>query len=141
VEATSRRIQVYFHRALIADTRRAVRVLETSHPPVYYLPPEDIQMQHLHPSPTRTYCEWKGPASYYRLEVAGQDVPDAAWTYLAPAPGFEAIHGYLAFYAQKMERCLVDGELVRPQPGRFYGGWITGDVVGPFKGEPGSLGW
>ena len=141
LEDTSRHIQVVFNGALIADTRRARRVLETSHPPVYYLPPEDIQMQYLQVSSRGSMCEWKGQASYYTVAMAGKSAPDAAWTYRRPTPAFVAIKDYVAFYPQLMDSCTVDGERVIPQPGEFYGGWITSDVVGPFKGEPGSWGW
>lgn len=141
VENTAKHIQVVFNGVLIVDTRRARRVLETSHPPVYYLPPEDIQMQYLQASSRGSMCEWKGQASYYTVAMAGKSAPDAAWTYRRPTPAFVAIKDYVAFYPQLMDACTVDGELVMPQPGEFYGGWITSDVVGPFKGEPGSWGW
>ena len=116
-------------------------MLETSHPPVYYLPPEDIRMEYLIPSEGASWCEWKGQATYHDLAVGGQIARKAAWAYPRPTPSFKAIKDHLAFYAWAMEKCLVDGELVRPQPGNFYGGWITGDIVGPFKGEPGTQGW
>lgn len=141
LEDTDKHIQVVFNGVVIADTRRAKRVLETSHPPTYYIPPEDIQMQFLEPSPRDSFCEWKGKARYYHVAVAGQRAQDAAWAYPRPQPGYERIRDHLAFYAQKMDACYVDGERVQPQPGTFYGGWVTGDVVGPFKGEPGTWGW
>ena len=141
LEDTSRHIQVVFNGIVIADTRRARRVLETSHPPIYYIPPDDIQMQYLRSTSRSSTCEWKGPASYYALTVAGKSAPDAAWTYRRPTPAFVTIKDYVAFYPQVMDACTVDGEQVTPQPGEFYGGWITNDVVGPFKGEPGSWGW
>ena len=141
LEDTSRHIQVVFNGIVIADTRRARRVLETSHPPIYYIPPDDIQMQYLKPTSRSSMCEWKGSASYYTVTVAGKSAPDAAWTYRRPTPAFVTIRDYVAFYPQLMNSCTVDGERVTPQPGEFYGGWITNDVVGPFKGEPGSWGW
>ena len=140
LEDTSRHIQVVFNGIVIADTRRARRVLETSHPPIYYIPPDDIQMQYLKPTSRSSMCEWKGSASYYAVTVAGKSAPDAAWTYRRPTPAFVTIKDFVAFYPQMMDSCTVDGERVIPQPGEFYGGWITSDVVGPFKGEPGSWG-
>ena len=141
VEDTAKHILVVFNGVVVASTRRARRVLETSHPPVYYIPPDDIQMQYLQQTSRGSMCEWKGPASYYTVTVAGKSAPDAAWTYRRPTPAFVAIKDYVAFYPQLMDSCTVDGERVTPQPGEFYGGWITSDVVGPFKGEPGSWGW
>jgi uncharacterized protein (DUF427 family) len=141
LEDTSRHIQVIFNGVVIADTRRARRVLETSHPPVYYLPPEDIQQQYLAPTARTSYCEWKGGARYYTIRVGDRVVENAAWTYPQPTSGFTGIKDYIAFYPAPMDACLVDGAPVRPQPGGFYGGWITPDIVGPFKGEPGTSGW
>ena len=141
VEPTSRHIQVIFNGLTLADTRRAVRVLETSPAPVYYIPPEDIQRQCLESSQQATVCEWKGLANYYGVAAGERRVANAAWTYHAPTTGYEAIRDYVAFYPQHMDRCLVDGELATPMPGGFYGGWVTRDVVGPFKGGPGTQGW
>jgi uncharacterized protein (DUF427 family) len=122
---------------LVAETRAAYRVLETSHPPTWYLPRADVQPGVLRPSRTRsTWCEWKGAATYW--DVLDQQA--VAWSYEQPTPGFEPIAGYLTFYPSQLE-CEIDGERVEPQPGGFYGGWITSDVVGPFKGGPGTLGW
>lgn len=140
-EPTTRRLQVVFNGVLIADTRRAVRVLETSHPPVYYIPPSDIQMQYLAVATGRSLCEWKGQARYYTVTVGDARELNAAWSYPEPAAAFASIRDYIAFYAQRMDACFVDGERVTPQPGEFYGGWITRDIVGPFKGEPGTRGW
>ncbi len=141
LEPVDKRLQVRFGGQTIADTRRAWRVLETSHPPVYYIPPEDIRMASLQKAGGGSWCEWKGQASYYDVVVGDQIAPGAAWTYHRPAAAFGQIKDHVAFYAWAMDACLVDGEKVRPQPGRFYGGWITADIVGPFKGEPGSSGW
>jgi len=141
VEETGKHIQLFFNGQLLADTRRAQRVLETSHPPVYYIPSEDIRMDYLIPSKGDSWCEWKGQAAYYNVAIGGKLARRAAWTYPDPTPSFEAIKDHVAFYAWALERCLVDGEQVRPQPGNFYGGWITNDIVGPFKGEPGTSGW
>jgi len=141
VEDTSKHIQVVFNGVVIAETRRAVRVLETSHPPVYYIPPQDIKMEHLRPASRSSYCEWKGRAAYYTLSVGEKQAENAAWYYPDPTPGLEAIEGHLAFYPHLMDACYVDGERVQAQAGGFYGGWITSDIVGPFKGEPGTWGW
>lgn len=141
VEATDKHIQVVFNGVVIADTRRAQRVLETSHPPVYYIPPEDVNMAYLETADGGSFCEWKGAARYYTVVVDGKRASNAAWYYPQPTPAFSSIKNHIAFYAGKMDRCTVDGEEVRPQPGSFYGGWITDDVVGPFKGEPGTMGW
>jgi uncharacterized protein (DUF427 family) len=141
LEPTARRIRVVFAGVTIADSRRAHRVLETSHPPVYYIPPADIQMQHLSLTPQGSFCEWKGRAAYYTLVVGDRRAENVAWSYPDPTPTFAAIEGALAFYAGPMDACYVDDELVTPQPGGFYGGWITADVVGPFKGGPGTWGW
>lgn len=141
LELTSHHIRIIFADTLIAETRRAWRVLETSHPPVYYLPQADIQLQYLEPAPGSSFCEFKGMASYYSVVVGKRRADEAAWTYLKPSPRFAPIAGAVAFYAGRMDACYVDDELVTPQPGGFYGGWITSWVVGPFKGGPGSWGW
>lgn len=141
LERSDRHIEVLFNKELIADSRRALRVLETSHPPVYYLPQEDIRMEHLISVDGGSWCEWKGLAVYYDIVVRGKTAYKAAWCYPSPAQAYRSLRDHIAFYAWAMDRCLVDGELVTPQPGRFYGGWITADIVGPFKGEPGTEGW
>ena len=126
---------------VVADTNRAFRVLETSHPPTWYVPRADVVDGVLRPSSTRsTFCEWKGDATYWDVVTDTGTVPGAAWSYEHPTAGFEAITGALTFYPSRFE-CVVDDERVRPQQGGFYGGWITDDVVGPFKGGPGSWGW
>ena len=141
VEQTSKLIQVFFADTLIAETRSAWRVLETSHPPVYYLPQHDLNMTYLHPINKASGCEWKGSAQYFDLRVGEQHSPQAVWTYPQPTDHFNLIKNHFAFYAQRVDRCFIDGELVQPQPGSFYGGWITQEIVGPFKGSPGSFGW
>jgi len=141
VEDTSKHIRVVCSGEVVAETRRAKRVLETSHPPVYYIPPEDIKMEYLRRASRTSYCEWKGQAAYYSLSVGDKQIEDAAWYYPDPTPGFEAIKDHLAFYPHLMDACYVDGERVQAQAGGFYGGWITSDIVGPFKGEPGTWGW
>lgn len=141
LEASKRNIKIEFGDEIIADTKRAKRVLETSHPPVFYIPPEDISMEFLTKVFGSSFCEWKGMASYYDLVAGGKTVSRAAWFYPDPTPAFERIRNYLAFYPSKMDRCTVDGEIVKAQAGDFYGGWITSDIVGPFKGEPGTGFW
>lgn len=131
------RVRVVHAGRLVADTVAAVRVLETSQPPAFYLPAADVDLGRLHPSAATTWCEWKGAATYWRLD----DVADAAWSYPDPSPAFAAIRGHLAFYAQKVDECWVGDERVQPNLGNFYGGWITSTVVGPFKGTPGTMGW
>lgn len=141
MEPTSRRIQIIFHGVTIADTNRALRVLETSHPPSYYIPPADIQMQYLTRTERTSFCEWKGQAGYYTVQVGDKIAENVGWFYPNPVPAYAALKDYVTFYAGPMDACYVDGERVEPQPGQFYGGWITSDVVGPFKGIPGSMGW
>lgn len=142
VEETDRLVKVIFGGITIAETTNAKRVLETSHPPVYYIPPNDIEREYLVPRYTATFCEFKGNASYYGLYIDDErQTSVAGWYYLDPSPGYEAIKLHVAFYPEHMDACYVDGELVRPQTGGFYGGWITDDIVGPFKGEPGTDYW
>jgi uncharacterized protein (DUF427 family) len=125
----------------IADTRRAIRVCETSHPPVYHVPREDIAPGVLERGEGSSWCEWKGTATYWDAVVDGRRVRAAGWSYEDPSPGYEHLRGAVAFYPGKVDRALVDGEQARPQPGDFYGGWITADIAGPFKGAPGTRGW
>jgi len=141
VEDSTKRVRVIFNGVTIADSERAKRVLETSHPPTYYIPEEDVKMEYLAPTRRRTWCEWKGRARYYAVAVGGRTSQEAAWAYPEPARGYEGIQGHLAFYAQAMDVCYVGDEQVQAQPGGFYGGWITQDIVGPFKGGPGTMGW
>ncbi len=141
VEDSSKRIRVIFGGETIADTTRARRVLETSHPPVYYIPLDDVRPDVLERTARSSVCEWKGRAAYYTVRVAGREAPDVGWFYPDPTPAFEGIRDYVAFYPSRMDACYVDDERVRSQEGDFYGGWITADVVGPFKGAPGTWGW
>ncbi|MFE0678055.1 DUF427 domain-containing protein [Streptomyces sp. NPDC058867] len=137
-----RRVRVECAAEVLADTRRAVRVLETSHPPVFYVPPADVRTEWLRPAPgSRTHCEWKGVAQYWDVVVGGEVRERAAWSYPHPDPGYELLAGCLAFYPSRVDRCTVDGEVVGAQEGDFYGGWITDEVRGPFKGAPGTLLW
>lgn len=138
VEDVYKHVQVVFNGIVIADSRQSVRVLETGHPPVYYIPPDDVMLECLEKSDRTTQCEWKGDAYYYNLSVGGRTVENAAWYYPDPKPGFLRIKTYIAFYPQQMDACMVDGEIAQPQPGGYYGGWITKEIVGPFKGEPES---
>lgn len=141
LELSSKHIQVVFNGVVIADSMRTQRVLETSHPPAYYIPPEDIKMESLKPTPQGSYCEWKGNAGYYTVMVGDKQAVNAAWYYSEPTPTFTSIKNYVAFYANCMDACYVDGERVIPQPGDFYGGWITSSIIGPFKGSTGTWGW
>jgi uncharacterized protein (DUF427 family) len=140
LEPSSRLIRVLFAGQAIAETSHAYRVLETSHPPTWYIPRNDIHMEVLNASHKFSFCEWKGSASYWTALVGEQKAENVAWSYESPNPNFAPIKGHLAFYPSRSE-CYVDEELVIAQPGDFYGGWITRDIVGPFKGTPGTSGW
>ena len=141
VEETAEHIQVIVNGVVVADTRRAKRVLETSHPPVYYIPLEDVNVACLSPNRHMTMCEFKGTAGYYNLTLGGKMVQNVAWFYSEPQPAFAAIKDHVAFYPSKVDAALVDGEQVQAQAGDFYGGWITSKIVGPFKGGAGTSGW
>jgi len=141
LEASRRLVRVEFAGEVIAETTRAYRVLETSHPPVYYIPPEDVRSESLRPSRRHSLCEWKGRASYYDLVVGEREVRDAAWYYPDPTSRFAAIRDYVAFYPGRVDAAFVDDEQVQSQAGDFYGGWITAEIEGPFKGGPGTAGW
>ena len=165
LEASPRLVEVHFGGIQLAASRRAMRVLETSHPPVYYVPPEDVRMECLLPSDRQSWCEWKGLASYYHLVVppsagavaaaaaggaggtgaarasAGHRAENGAWYYPDPTVPYKEIRQFVAFYPHAVDACYVDGERVQAQPGDFYGGWVTRDVVGPFKGAPGTSHW
>jgi uncharacterized protein (DUF427 family) len=141
LEPTTRLLRVVFAGAVVAETRRGLRVLETSHPPTYYFPPEDVDATLLLPGRGTSYCEWKGRAEYRTIRVGDREALDAAWLYRSPTRPFAALRDHLAFFPARVDGCFVDGEQARPQGGGFYGGWITGDLAGPFKGEPGTAGW
>lgn len=142
VEVSPRRIRVVFNGVTIANSTRACRVLETSHPPGYYIPQDDIQMQYLARVPRyQTVCEFKGAASYWTLAVGDRVSEQVAWSYANPNHGYEAIRGFLSFYPRRVDACYVDDEQVQSQAGDFYGGWITSEIVGPFKGAAGTMGW
>jgi uncharacterized protein (DUF427 family) len=141
LEASSDRVVVTHAGVVIADTTRALRILETSHPPNYYLPRSDVDLSLLVPVPGTTFCEFKGVASYADLVVGGDRMPRAVWWYAAPTAGYEALVDHISLYPGRVDQCTIDGEVVQAQEGDFYGGWITSRVRGPFKGAPGTLGW
>lgn len=141
LEATDKHVRVIFNDELIADTRRAKRILETSHPPNYYIPLDDISTEYLMPNTHSTYCEWKGKAHYYNLKVGDRQATNVAWYYPSISPAYKELEGHVGFYPGPMDACYVDGEKVKPQAGNFYAGWITHDIVGPFKGDPNTWGW
>jgi uncharacterized protein (DUF427 family) len=140
-EPVSSRIRILHQGATVADTNRAVRTLETSHPPSYYIPPSDIAPGRVRRAGGGSFCEWKGQATYWDVVIGDLVLPRVAWSYANPTPAFERLRDHLAFYAAPFDHCSVDGETVVPQAGGFYGGWITSRVSGPFKGVPGSQGW
>ena len=141
VDPVPERIRVMIGGRTVADSARALRVLETAGAPVYYLPPGDVAMDSLIPVDKRTFCEWKGFAGYFDYVDGDGRIEQVAWSYPDPKPGYEAIRDHVAFYAGRVDEAWVGDERATPQPGRYYGGWITSRVVGPFKGEPGSGEW
>lgn len=141
VEPITKKLRVEFGVITLAETERGLRVLETSSPPVYYFPPQDVRREFLELTSRTTLCEWKGLAKYWTIRVADQVVERAAWSYPHPDSSFEAIRDYVAFYPSKMEACYVGEQRAVPQTGDFYGGWITPEIVGPFKGDPGTEDW
>jgi len=140
LEPVPQRIQVFFGGQLIVDTTAAFRVLETHHPPTYYIPPSDVSCI-LRKTSHRTICEWKGAATYFDVLAGEKSVASAAWCYERPTGAFRPIKDYLAFYANKMDRCLVGGVEVDAQAGSFYGGWLTPNLTGTAKGAPGTEHW
>jgi uncharacterized protein (DUF427 family) len=140
-QQTSMHLKIEHRGVTLAETRRGVRTLETSHPPSYYFPREDVVMAFLLPSANRSFCEWKGDATYFDVAVKGEILRDIAWTYQQPTAPFTILRDHIAFYAAPFDGCYVDGEKAIPQPGGFYGGWITSKLAGPFKGIPGSRFW
>ncbi|HLK67571.1 MAG TPA: DUF427 domain-containing protein [Bryobacteraceae bacterium] len=141
VEPAGRRVRVEFNGETVADSRAAYRVLETSHPPTYYIPPADVRLEFLTPSPQRTFCEFKGSAGYWTLMVGTRVSREAAWSYSRPAQSYSMLRDYLAFYPGRVDACFVDDERVEVQEGDFYGGWITSNLTGPFKGGAGTRFW
>jgi uncharacterized protein (DUF427 family) len=141
VDPSTEHVVVTHRGVVLADTTSSLRVLETSHPPTYYLPRDAFTDGVLRPADGASWCEWKGQAAYFDLVAGAEVLPAVAWTYPTPSQGFEQLVDHLALYPGRVDRCTVDGEVVEPQPGTFYGGWITSRVTGPFKGVPGSSGW
>ena len=141
VEPVPERLRVVVDGETLADTTRGLRVLETAGPPVYYIPAADVRGERLVLSEHGSVCEWKGAATYWTYEHHGRRIANVAWSYPDPYAGYSAIRDHVAFYAGRVDEAWVGDERATPQPGRFYGGWITSRVVGPFKGEPGSFGW
>ena len=141
LEAVPKRLEVFFGGITIAKTTHGYRILETSHPPVYYFPPEDVELTVLRSAVGRSWCEFKGLALYWSVEVDGKIADKAAWSYPNPTEPYYAIANFYAFYASKMDKCYVGDDAARPQAGEFYGGWITPDIIGPFKGAAGSEHW
>ena len=135
-----RRVEVRLKNLIIADSRQNYRILETASPPTFYIPPHNVRAELLEPCAGTSVCEWKGVACYWTLKIPRRSPQPVGWSYSNPAPPFEAITGFFSFYPARLE-CFVDGERVSPQPGQFYGGWITSEIVGPFKGEPGTGHW
>jgi uncharacterized protein (DUF427 family) len=140
-QPSTRHLRIVHRDRIVAETRRAVRTIETSHPPTYYLPQEDVHATLIRSPRAGSFCEWKDAAVYYDVDVGGELLREAAWSYPNPTAAFATIADHIAFYAAPFDACFVDGERVRPQPGGFYGGWITSDLAGPFKGVPGSRFW
>jgi uncharacterized protein (DUF427 family) len=141
VELCERRLRVEFDGETLAETVRAYRVLETSHPPTYYIPQTDVKMELLRPNTARSFCEFKGEARYWDICAGVRTSVAAAWSYPSPSPRYAVLRDYLAFYPHRVDGCFVDGERVHAQTGDFYGGWITSDLAGPFKGGPDTIGW
>ena len=140
-EPTSRRLRIVHGNIVLADTSSSIRTLETSHPPTYYISQTHIAMSLLTATDRTSFCEWKGHAVYWTVTIAGSVFRDVGWSYPDPTHGFALLRDHIAFYAAPFDQCLVDDVQVAPQPGGFYGGWITPDVAGPFKGVPGSSLW
>ena len=141
LERVPQRIRIVLGGQTIADTTHAYRVLETTHPPAYYLPPAAFVPGALLPSARGSFCEWKGQARYWAVRGGGKVAADAGWSYPDPSPAFAAMRDHVAVYAGRMDACFVDDEQVTPQPGGFYGGWVTANLEGPFKGSPGTEFW
>ncbi len=140
-QAVSSYLEIIHRGVTIAETRTGVRTLETSHPPSYYFPRDDVDMALLSASAHSSVCEWKGEASYFDVTVAGETFPAVAWSYANPTAPFHMLKRHIAFYAAPFDACYVDDEKVVSQPGSFYGGWVTSKLAGPFKGIPGSRFW
>ena len=140
-EVSAAHVLIEYQGRVIADTRTSVRTLETSHPPSYYIPPDAIAPNILRRASGSSFCEWKGAAIYWDVVIGDTILPQVGWSYPDPSPAFAILRDHVAFYAAPFDRCSIDGETVVPQPGDFYGGWITANLAGPFKGVPNSMGW
>lgn len=141
IEQVPARVRVEFGGRVIAETVKALRVCETSSPPGYYIPPSDVDVSCLSLGERTSFCEWKGVARYWAVQTSDRVAKDSAWSYPDPDAGFEAIQNYFAFYPRRMDACYVGHDRAAPQPGFYYGGWVTPNLVGPFKGIPGSEAW
>jgi len=141
LQDTDKHLKVICNGIVLAETNRGKRVLETSHPPTYYFPPEDVRVEYFIETSKILLCEWKGRYQYYNILIGEKLIPYGTWRYFEPTPNFVSIQTYYSFPAVLMDACYVNDELVTPQAGDFYGGWITADIVGPFKGGPGTWGW
>lgn len=141
LEAVKKSIRIVVGGQELVRTEAAYRVLETSHPPTYYLPPGDIDRSMLVPGAGRSFCEWKGQAQYWSVRAGERLIENCGWSYPSPTKRFAALKDHVAFYCAVMDACFVGEEQATPQPGGFYGGWVTSDLAGPFKGEPGTEFW
>jgi uncharacterized protein (DUF427 family) len=141
VEPVTQPVRVEFAGRVLAESARSLRVCETSSPPAYYIPPADVDLGALIPSERTSFCEWKGLARYWTIQAEGRVAKDAAWSYPEPDAGYESLRDFLAFYPRRVDACYVGPDRVTPQPGFYYGGWVTPELVGPFKGVPGSESW
>ncbi len=141
VEPSTRRVKVVFNNTVVAESGRALKVCERSSPPTYYVPDDDVRTDLLVPSDNASYCEWKGAAAYFDVVVGDRTARNAAWCYPAPKKPYRDLEGHIAFYAGRVDAAYLDDEKVTPQPGDFYAGWITREIVGPFKGAPGAFRW
>ncbi len=136
----SRQVLVKLGNVIIAESTAAIRVLETAHPPTFYLPKSDVRMDYFVRESRSSFCEWKGQATYWTVKTEFDQVASACWSYPSPRDEFQNIQNCFSFYPAQFE-CTIDGETVRPQPGGFYGGWVTDEVIGPYKGDPGTSSW
>jgi uncharacterized protein (DUF427 family) len=141
LEPVGRRVRIVLGGETIADTTEALRVLETSHPPTVYVPPAAFADGVLRDADGTSFCEWKGRARYHDLAAGGTVAERAGWSYPKPTKGFLALRDHVSVYPSRVDACFLDDERVQAQEGDFYGGWITSDLVGPFKGPPGTRGW
>ena len=139
--ASDAHIRIEHRGVIVAETRNAICTYETSHPPSYYIPPQDIAPGLLRRASGSSFCEWKGAASYWDVIIGDEVLERVGWSYASPTASFAILRNHIAFYAGPFDKCTVNGETVIPQPGAFYGGWITSGFAGPFKGGPGTMGW